>query len=61
LKAESGGAYAGSTLLSSDGGVDGSSGIPGCNCTVGITPATSRPGFWLGVGLALLVARRRRS
>ena len=66
LKAESGGAYAGSTFPSSDGGVDGggdgsSSGIPGCNCTVGITPATSRPGFWLGVGLALLVARRRRS
>jgi MYXO-CTERM domain-containing protein len=66
LKTKSGGAYAGSTFLSSDGGVDGggdgnSSGIPGCNCTVGSTPATSRPGFWLGIGLALLVARRRRS
>lgn len=65
LKAESGGAYAGSTFPSSDGGVDGggdgsSSGIPGCNCRVGNAPASSGSGFWMGVGVALLAARRRR-
>jgi MYXO-CTERM domain-containing protein len=67
LKAESGGAYAGSTFPSgSDGGVDGgsdgsSSGIPGCNCQVGSAPASSGPGFWMGVGVALLAAKRRRA
>jgi MYXO-CTERM domain-containing protein len=67
LKTKSGGAYAGSTFLrgSSDGGVDGgdngsSSGIPGCNCQVGSAPVSSAPGFWTGVGIALLAAKRRR-
>jgi MYXO-CTERM domain-containing protein len=62
LKAESGGAYAGSTFLSSDGGVDGSSsGIPGCNCQVGGAPASSGSGFWMGLGVALLAAKRRQA
>jgi MYXO-CTERM domain-containing protein len=64
LKTNSDGAYTGSSFISggADGGVDGgSSGIPGCNCKVGSAPASSRTGLWLGVGLALLVARRRRS
>jgi MYXO-CTERM domain-containing protein len=64
LNTKSNGAYTGSSFVSGvDGGVDGGSSgiIPGCNCTVGSAPAPSRPGLWLGVGLALLVARRRRS
>jgi MYXO-CTERM domain-containing protein len=37
-----------------------SSGLPNCTCKIERAPASSRPGLWLGLGIALLVARRRR-
>ena len=37
-----------------------SSGLPNCTCKIERAPASSRPGLWLGLGLALLVAMRRR-
>ena len=37
-----------------------SSGLPNCACKIERAPASSRPGLWLGLGVALLVARRRR-
>ena len=64
LKDNSDGAYTGSTFISggADGGVDGgSSGFPGCTCTVGNAPAPSRSGLWVGAGLVLLAMKRRRS
>lgn len=64
LKDNSNGAYSGSSFISSgvDGGTDGVSlGLPGCACTVGGFPASSRASLGWALGRTLLVVRRRRS
>ncbi|MFS8066438.1 MAG: S1 family peptidase [Byssovorax sp.] len=37
-----------------------SSGLPNCACKIECVPSSSGPGLWLGLGIALLTARRRR-
>jgi len=37
-----------------------SSGLPNCACKIELAPTASGPGLWLGLGIALLAARRRR-
>lgn len=37
-----------------------SSGLPNCTCKIERGPVSSGPGLWMGLGIALFVARRRR-
>jgi MYXO-CTERM domain-containing protein len=55
LRDAAAGAYPPPRSSSSD-----SSGLPNCTCKIERAPASSGPGLWLGLGIALLVAGRRR-
>jgi MYXO-CTERM domain-containing protein len=55
LRDNTAGAYPPAKSSSSDG-----SGLPNCTCKIERAPASSGPSLWLGLGIALLVARRRR-
>ncbi len=56
LRDAAAGAYPPPRSSSSD-----SSGLPNCTCKIEGAPASSWPGLWLGLGIALFLARRRRA
>ncbi len=55
LRDNTSGAYPPARTSGSDG-----SGLLDCTCKIERVPSSSGPGLWLGFGIALLVARRRR-